>query len=107
MLNVIENEQLIVEVRSFEIPRTWRERFLSIPWEPWISTKMTPSMIPDGDFYMLEGGNTIILVFPDVELVYDINEEICLKHNCFHRNSFQGTGCWTRTSGLFFVRETL
>ncbi len=64
MLNVIENEQLIVEVRSFESPRTWRERLFSIPWEPWILTKMTPSMIPDGDFYMLEGGNTI-MIHPD------------------------------------------
>lgn len=47
-----------------QVPRTWRERLLTWPWKPWVSTKPHQTFKPDPRFYVVNGDT--IVMHPDM-----------------------------------------
>ena len=56
---IIEDPGLIIDGPAYEAPRTWVERFFTLPWSPWKSTKTVIPKIPSPDIYKI---NTDCLV---------------------------------------------
>ena len=62
-----------------QVPRTWRERLLTWPWKPWVSTKPQQTFKPDPRFYVVNGDT--IVMHPDMyaRLLMEVNKSGTLK----------------------------
>ena len=55
---IIEDPGLIIDGPAYEAPRTWVERFFTLPWSPWKSTKTVIPKIPSPDIYKIKGDHS-------------------------------------------------
>ncbi len=53
------NTHLTIPGKATEVGRTWHDRWFSLPWRPWVKTRMYAPQIPDPHIYkmsdMLDG----------------------------------------------------
>ena len=54
------NPNMVVLGDVVQVPRTWKERLLTMPWRPWVSTKPHQTFKPDTTVYVL-GGDTMVM----------------------------------------------
>ena len=53
---VIEDINM-VDVKVESINRTWKERLFTLPWKPWVNTKVIEKRIPKQEAYIVKMGN--------------------------------------------------
>jgi len=53
---IIEDVNL-VDVEMNIVNRSWKEKLFSIPWKPWIKTKVVEKRIPKQEVYIMKMGN--------------------------------------------------
>ena len=58
------SSHLVVPGDIIQVPRTWRERLLTLPWRPWVGTKPQQTFKPDPSFYVISDGT--IVMHPEV-----------------------------------------
>ena len=61
-MSLFKNPSMVVQ-RNEIIRRTWKERFFSLPWRPWIATRLIIHYDPDPRVYIY--GNRLI-AHPDI-----------------------------------------
>lgn len=73
------NPHMVVLGDVVQVPRTWKERLLTMPWRPWVSTKPHQTFKPDTNVYVL-GGDTLVM-HPDTyaRLLTEVNKSGAFK----------------------------
>lgn len=51
---IFEDDNMMVVDEIKEVPKTWKERWFSIPWEPWEATGIVVTYKPDTDIIVDE-----------------------------------------------------
>lgn len=54
-LKVIVNPNLTKPGPPEQVRRTWRERWTTWPWRPWVATKTVVPQVPDDQVYQVRG----------------------------------------------------
>lgn len=57
---IIEDSTLI-QTEIKKVPRTWRERFFTLPWRPLKATKLIVNQIPSREFYMCHKTRALVM----------------------------------------------
>jgi len=47
----------MVDIKMEVINKTWKERFFSLPWKPWIKTRIVEKRIPKHKVYIVDNYN--------------------------------------------------
>lgn len=59
-IRIIESAYLVEDGPPIEVPRTWRERLFTLPWQPRKRTKTVITKVPAKHGYRM-GSNTIVM----------------------------------------------
>ncbi len=75
-IRIITDVNLVVQLGTREVERTWKERLLTRPWRPWQTTKKIANMVPDANFYMLAKPKNTVVMHPAMLNTIQIQEKI-------------------------------
>jgi len=59
-MKVITSEWLTEPGEPVQVPRTWRERLFTRPWQPWRATRTHIPQVPSTQGYIING-DTVVL----------------------------------------------
>lgn len=54
MPELLTNSALVIDGEPTEVLRTWKDRWFSRPWRPWVKTWMYTPKIPDPNVYRID-----------------------------------------------------
>ena len=60
----IHTSPYLVTQESRQVPRTWRERLFSRPWQPWVGAKTISVEVPSKQ--ILNVGNSMLICHPEM-----------------------------------------